>query len=201
MTEKQVQHYAVDAQQISRGKADECDNACAKERQNKQRQILRSVLHGGMKALYRGIEVDEATDDQCQKIENDAVVVIVIVDELNIGKHDEHVEHADQPYTGALAGLYIVQRNNQVVNERIQGDTGQNKAQKNKGIVFIPEDAVLGTDTEEIDQKVNADKEQDGGGREDQLVKAFDQVISLLAYEQRTGLRGVAKGLALDAQQ
>ncbi len=119
MREEKVQNNAVQAHQVAGRETVPGHDPGAEKRESEERKTGNGTFHRVGEALQGRVEIDEAADDERQEIQQDAIVVTVFVDELDVEEDDQHIDHSNQAEGRFVAGAQVFQRDDVFVEHRI----------------------------------------------------------------------------------
>ena len=142
---------------------------------DKKRQIFHHASHRFKKTLDRKVKIQEAADRQCQEIENQPVIIRVLVDKADVQENQYNIKYRNQPHRCFLLRLKMRELYENHIEPACQKDGEHDKDKKHHILIFFPVHRNLRQTL--VDDVVKGEEEKNRSAGENQLIKAFHNLI------------------------
>lgn len=155
------------------------------------------------------VEVDEPTDEQCDEVHDQGIVIRVIVDETDIQQDQHDIERARQPDRGFLLRFYVREPYKQDV-EPVRHEDREEQEHEQQDVLILDPDRIGSRDRVcelAVDHIVEREEKENRRAREDHLIETLDEDIraaldfpDLLPAVGSCGLHFLPRALLLEAR-
>ena len=125
------------------------------------------------------VEVDEPTDEQCDEVHDQGIVIRVIVDETDIQQDQHDIERARQPDRGFLLRFYVREPYKQDV-EPVRHEDREEQEHEQQDVLILDPDRIGSRDRVcelAVDHIVEREEKENRRAREDHLIETLDEDI------------------------
>ena len=188
MCQEHADYDAIGCQQVSAFKSIESQKCGGQQYQKQDRKLIYQFFHRITKILKRCVKVDEPADNHGNKINQNRIIIIIKINELDICEDNQHIQHTSQTQCAFFLFFDNTKWNKKVIHDADQDDADNDKCQKNKVAVILPESPGSCGYTEiiKVNQKENTSEKQGGGGRKHQFIVALGITVEEIRHGKDT---------------